>query len=630
MRDKINEIIKNTNEIPDYIDQKIKESFEDEHIRELISDIFRTIEDAISANNEGTNTNFENDYKIGALLWHDNKLYRAKRHIDAGDTVIVDTNIELVNFADMFDEFITEIKTDFTDNDDGLRETSSTDRPMHDLVWLNNILYEVIRPIAEGNAYIYSGANKNVEQINLDKIYDYLLDLISSEINAREEADDTLQDNIDAEANAREEADVALQNNIDAEATTRENADTILQNNIDAEATARENADTTLQNNIDAEETDRENAIQAEATARENADNLLSERITSIAQSTMKTIFDYGYQTGENITQYVQAFINDDSASELYLHMNGSYVIDTLDVTAISGAIDKIKHFTKSANTYLSGDGAVQMSLATSPMESAEIRSMYSTGSDGYPHRFVRNSNTVHTPNGNTQINAMFIDNVLNKQDGFYHWNILGQSNIYSETTGEDCVAYLQAHVYGDNENWALATENILHLNGERHNTRGIEVALTGAGDVSPNGGKRIGIHIVTNTTGGGFNADYGLFFSSHANNTGFKRLIEIANGYSEYVLKGEPNYTCVYGIDFSECNVNGAAIRLGKEGGHCIQFSDFVVVEEDQLGVEALSIRKGNNKLSLLLNTSGNVSGIVTYMDVIYNGQTYKIPLYQ
>ena len=264
MRDKINEVIKNTNEIPDYIDQKIKESFDDEHIRELISEIFRTIEDAITANNEGTNTNFENDYEIGTLLWHDNKLYRAKRHIDAGDTVIVDTNIELVNFADMFDAFITEIKTDFTDNDDGLRETSSMDRPVHDLVWLNNVLYEVIKPIAEGNAYIYSGANKNVEQTNLDKIYDYLLDLISSEIDAREDADD------------------ALQNNIDNEATARENADTTLQNNIDAEATARENADTALQGNIDAEATARENAIEAEANTRYQADLHIDERITQM------------------------------------------------------------------------------------------------------------------------------------------------------------------------------------------------------------------------------------------------------------------------------------------------------------------------------------------------------------
>ena len=248
---KVNELVDNVNAIPEYIDDKVKEAFDEEHLRELISEVFRTIEDAITANNEGTNTNFSTDYPtIGTLVWHDNKLYRTKRKIDAGDTIIPNSNLELVNFGDMFNEFLTEIKTRFTDNDDGERETSSSDRPTHDLVWLHDELYEVIKPIAEGNAYIYSGANKNVETVNLDKIYDYILDLISSEINAREQADDTLQDNIDAEATARENADSTLQDNIDAEATTRSEADRALQDNIDAEALARENTDTTIDNKI--------------------------------------------------------------------------------------------------------------------------------------------------------------------------------------------------------------------------------------------------------------------------------------------------------------------------------------------------------------------------------------------
>ena len=244
LQNKLNEVIKYTNEIPDYIDKKVIEAFDEEHLRELISDVFKTIEDAITANNEGTNTNFSKDYPIaGTLVWHDNKLYETMHPIDAGDAIIPYSNIKLVNFGDMFNEFLTEVKTRFTDNDDGLRETSSADRPVHDLVWLNNILYEVIKPIAEGNAYIYSGANKNVEPTNLDKIFDYLLDLISSEINAREEADDTLQDHIDVEADAREGADSTLQGNIDAEAEAREGADSTLQGNIDAEAEAREGVD---------------------------------------------------------------------------------------------------------------------------------------------------------------------------------------------------------------------------------------------------------------------------------------------------------------------------------------------------------------------------------------------------
>ena len=258
---KVNELVDNINAIPEYIDDKVKEAFDDEHLRELISEVFRTIEDAITANNEGTNTHFSTDYPtVGTLVWHDNKLYRTIHAIDEGDAIIPDSNIELVNFGDMFSEFLTEVKTRFTDNDDGLRETSSSDRPVHDLVWLKDELYEVIKPIAEGNAYIYSGANKNVDSTNLDKIYDYLLDLISSEIDAREEAIEGVESDIhavellvQAEATARDEADTLLQGNIDNEVTNRENADINLNDKIELEIEHRVDADTDLNDKIELE-----------------------------------------------------------------------------------------------------------------------------------------------------------------------------------------------------------------------------------------------------------------------------------------------------------------------------------------------------------------------------------------
>lgn len=277
VKEKLNEVIKFTNQIPEYIDKKFMEEFDEEHLKELISEVFRTIEDAISANNEGTNTHFSTNYPVtGTLVWHDNKLYKTKHPIDAGDTVLPDSNIELVNFGDMFNEFLIEVKTRFTDNDDGDRETASTDRPVHDLVWLNNELYEVIKPIAEGNAYIYSGANKNVESTNLDKIYDYLLDLISSEINAREEADNNLSE--------------AITTAVNDEATARENADDRLDTKIDNEITNREEAITgnynTLHSEIDSATSSLYGEITDEATARSEADirlenmfNVNSERV---------------------------------------------------------------------------------------------------------------------------------------------------------------------------------------------------------------------------------------------------------------------------------------------------------------------------------------------------------------
>ena len=299
---KLNETIDFANGLPDYIDQKIVESLDDEHLRELISEVFRTIEDAISANNEGTNTHFEHDYPtLGTLVWHDNKLYKTTRKIDNGDTVIPDVNIELVNFGDMFTEFLTEIKTRFSDNDDGDRETSSSDRPVHDLVWLHDELYEVIKPISEGNAYIYSGTNKNVQSINLDEIYDYLLDLIRSNNEA------IVQESVD-----RENADIALQDNIDAlseKTGTLTNLNTSNKDNlvgainevntyIGNEITERENVDTALsdridgvEDNVDANTTAINNIIAQSSLAGESNFLIVSKkggRFTSI-----NTAIDY-------------------------------------------------------------------------------------------------------------------------------------------------------------------------------------------------------------------------------------------------------------------------------------------------------------------------------------------------
>ena len=167
VREKLNEVIDVTNQIPEYIDEKIKEAFDDEHIRELISEIFRTIEDAISTNNEGTNTNFENDYEIGELVWHDNKLYEVIRHIDAGDTVLVGTNIELRDFETLFREFVETVKHNICSNDEGTRTNASQDWEIGAWIWIDDKLYIVTRHIDAGDSFVYEG-NKNVTPVTVE------------------------------------------------------------------------------------------------------------------------------------------------------------------------------------------------------------------------------------------------------------------------------------------------------------------------------------------------------------------------------------------------------------------------------------------------------------------------------
>ena len=167
MKEKLNEVIKYTNDIPDYIDKKLLEALDEEHLKELISEVFRTIEDAISANNEGTNTHFSTDYKVGDLVWHDNKLYEVTREIDAGDTVLVDVNIELRSFATLFKEFVDTVKHNISENDEGTNTNASTDLPMGTWIWINDKLYIATRDIDAGDAFVYTD-HKNVSPLTVE------------------------------------------------------------------------------------------------------------------------------------------------------------------------------------------------------------------------------------------------------------------------------------------------------------------------------------------------------------------------------------------------------------------------------------------------------------------------------
>lgn len=168
--DYLNKVIEDMNEIPSYIDAKIEGALDDEHLKELIEEVVANIESAISSNNEHDNTNSSADYNIGQMLWWNGKLYKVIRQIDAGDTFIVDTNIELVNFEDLFNDFIDEVKHDITDNDDGTSATATKNWTTGDWLWLNDVLYIVVSDIAEGNAYVFTGENANVKRITVEKM----------------------------------------------------------------------------------------------------------------------------------------------------------------------------------------------------------------------------------------------------------------------------------------------------------------------------------------------------------------------------------------------------------------------------------------------------------------------------
>lgn len=170
----LNKVIEDINSIPDYIDDVIAEHLTDEHLEEILRNFILSLESAISSHNEKSNTNSSSDYNIGQMLWWHDELYRVIRTIDAGDTLIIDSNIEKVNFEDLFNTFIENIKHDISSNDEYNNTNASKDYEIGDWLWINDVLYIVAKDIAQGHTFIYSGDNTNVKQISIEEQHEVI------------------------------------------------------------------------------------------------------------------------------------------------------------------------------------------------------------------------------------------------------------------------------------------------------------------------------------------------------------------------------------------------------------------------------------------------------------------------
>lgn len=130
-------------------------------------------------------------------------------------------------------------------------------------------------------------------QNNIDQLSEDLSQAIEDEAKAREQDDESLAEAIGNEAQARANADIALGDRINAEEQTRGLADTSLGERIDTEITNRQNADGELAQSIRDEETrattaetNLNTAIAAEESERISADTNLQTQIDSLPTST--------------------------------------------------------------------------------------------------------------------------------------------------------------------------------------------------------------------------------------------------------------------------------------------------------------------------------------------------------
>ena len=100
---KINEVIELANGIDEYIDKEIESKLTDEHLIEIISEVFKFIKDVITTNDETGHTNASQDWDMGTFIWFDDVLYQTTKDIQQGVSFIfegVNRNVKIITIEE--------------------------------------------------------------------------------------------------------------------------------------------------------------------------------------------------------------------------------------------------------------------------------------------------------------------------------------------------------------------------------------------------------------------------------------------------------------------------------------------------------------------------------------------------
>ena len=97
---KLNEVIKSVDGIPDLIAEMIS----DEHIGEIVIRLLNNIEEQIASANEELSETATADRVVGCFVWLNGDLYRATKYIDAGDRYVAGGNVEKITVEEAIGE----------------------------------------------------------------------------------------------------------------------------------------------------------------------------------------------------------------------------------------------------------------------------------------------------------------------------------------------------------------------------------------------------------------------------------------------------------------------------------------------------------------------------------------------
>ena len=189
--EKLNEVITNNNNIPEYI-------------KELVASggFLSGLQEQIAELNDGDSTTATADRYTGELIWLNGNLYRITRNMLAGDQYTesgtgITGNIEKITMEEWVNRYNSFIKDGITVNDEKYNSVSSSNYDANTLLWWHGKLYKATTDIDKNSTL---STDTNLTEVSIETE-------LKNETTARKEADANLQTSITNETTAREEAD---------------------------------------------------------------------------------------------------------------------------------------------------------------------------------------------------------------------------------------------------------------------------------------------------------------------------------------------------------------------------------------------------------------------------------------
>lgn len=158
-------------------------------IAQLVFALYYNIKRNITIIDEGKSPTATADRYINDIIWLDETLYIMTADIVAGTAYVPGTNCDQVTIADLIDTraLFRSLENSICPVNEGDNTTASAPRAVGDILWVNDILYEVISAMIAGDTYV---PGSNIQATSIQEysktLYDDIINLFNTTLTVND------------------------------------------------------------------------------------------------------------------------------------------------------------------------------------------------------------------------------------------------------------------------------------------------------------------------------------------------------------------------------------------------------------------------------------------------------------